>query len=152
MYIDYNLSFRDHIPLVIKLNLDQLPSVENDINKIAPKLNWDSFDSIKLREFSLMSDIYLSNLCIPNAALECKNTNCTNKNHIDQIKQMYDKMCKSLTDASNSVFGVKEKRSFDIKPGFNEHVKELHDIARKRFAAWREANKPRDTNNYFFRE
>ena len=36
---------------------------------------------------------------------------------------MYDKMCKSLIDTSNSVFGVKDKRSFDIKPGFNEHLK-----------------------------
>ena len=31
-------------------------------------------------------------------------------------------------------------------------MKELHDIARKRFVAWKEANKPRDTNNPFFRE
>ena len=41
---------------------------------------------------------------------------------------------------------------FDCKPGFNDHVKELHEIARKRFVAWREANKPRDTNNPFYRE
>ena len=61
-------------------------------------------------------------------------------------------MSKSLTDASNSVFGVRAKKPFDIKPGFNEHVKELHDIARKRFVAWRNANKPRDPNNPFFRE
>ena len=61
-------------------------------------------------------------------------------------------MGKCLTDASNSVFGVEEKRSFDIKPGFNEHVKELYNTARKRFVAWKEANKPRDTNNSFFRE
>ena len=152
MYIDYNLSCRDHIPLVMKLSLDQLPSVENDINDVAPRLNWDSYDSIKLREFSLMSDIYMNSLIMPDVALDCRNTNCKNKNHIDQIKQLYDKMCKCLTDASNSVFGVKAKRSFDIKPGFNDHVKELHDTARKRFVAWREANKPRDTNNPFLRE
>ena len=152
MYIDYNLSCRDHIPLVIKLNLDMLPLVENDFNDVAPRLDWDSFDSVKLREFLLMSDFLVSNLVIPNSSLECTNVNCTNKVHIDQIKQLYDRMCKCLTDASNSVFGVKSNKSFDIKPGFNEHVKELHDIARKRFKAWREANKPRDTNNSFFRE
>ena len=152
MYIDYELSIRDHIPLVMKLNLDQLPSVEKDINNVAPRLNWDSFDPIKLREFSLMSEICMSNLIIPDEALECRDPNCTNQNHINLINQLYVKMCKCLTDASNSVFGVKAKRSFDIKPGFNEHVKELHDIARKRFVAWREAGKPRDTNNSFFRE
>ena len=152
MYIDYELSIRDHIPLVMKLNLDQLPSVEKDINNVAPRLDWDSFDPIKLREFSLMSEICMSNLIIPDEALECRDPNCTNQNHIYLINQLYVKMCKCLTDATNSVFEVKEKRSFDIKPGFNEHVKELHDIARKRFVAWREAGKPRDTNNSFFRE
>ena len=152
MYIDYDLSIRDHIPLVMNLNLDQLPSVENDINDVAPRLDWDSLDPLKLREFSLMSDIYVNSLFIPEDALECRNTKCTNKNHTDQLKRLYDKMCKCLTDASNSVFEVKAKRSYDIRPGFNEHVKDLHDTARKRFKAWREANKPRDTNNPFFRE
>ena len=152
MYIDYNLSFRDHIPLVMNLNLDKLPSVETDINDVAPRMNWDKYDSIKLREFSLMSDIYVSCLTIPDASLECRNINCKDENHIVQIKQLYDKMCKCLIDASKSVFGVKSNRSFCIKPGFNEHVKELHEIARKRFVAWREAGKPRDTNNSFFRE
>ena len=30
-----------------------------------------------------------------------------------------------------------------IVPGFNEHVKELHDIARHEFVMWRAAGKPR---------
>ena len=103
MYIDYDLSIRDHIPLVMNLNLDQLPSVENDINDVAPRLDWDSLDPLKLREFSLMSDIYVNSLFIPEDALECRNTKCTNKNHTDQLKRLYDKMCKCLSDASNSV-------------------------------------------------
>ena len=44
------------------------------------------------------------------------------------------------------------KKKFDCRPGFNEHVKELHNIARKRFVAWKNANKPRDTNNPIFKE
>ena len=44
------------------------------------------------------------------------------------------------------------KKKFDCRPGFNEHVKELHNIARKRFVAWRNANKPRDTNNPIYKE
>ena len=31
-------------------------------------------------------------------------------------------------------------------------MKELHDVARKRFVAWREANRPRDPENLFFRQ
>ena len=152
MYIDYDLSIRDHLPLVMNLNLDQLPSVENDTNDVAPRLDWENYDPIKLREYSLMSDIYVNSLIIPDDALDCRNAKCTNKNHTDQVKQLYVKMCKCLTDASNSVFEVQANRSYDIRPGFNEHVKDLHNTARKRFKAWREANKPRDSNNPFFRE
>ena len=152
MYVDYTLSFRDHVPLVMKLGLDKLPAIEDEINDVTPRLKWDSFDAIKLREYSLMSDIYINRLQIPMSALECRNVNCKDKDHIAQTKHLYDDICKCLTDASNTVFGVKKKKSFDCRPGFNEHVKNLHDIARKRFVAWREANKPRDTNNPFFRE
>ena len=139
MYIDYELSFRDHIPLVMKLNLDQLPSVENDINNVAPRLDWENIDPIKLREFTLMTELYMSNLTIPDEVLKCRDPNCTNQSHIKLLNELYVKMCKCLTDARNFMFGVKGKRSFDIKPGLNEHVKELRNIARKRFVAWREA-------------
>ena len=50
------------------------------------------------------------------------------------------------------MFGIPKKLKFNCRPGFNEHVKDLHDIARKRFVAWREANRPRDPNNPFFKE
>ena len=71
---------------------------------------------------------------------------------MSKLKLFYENICKCLVDASNIVFGVRKSKKFDCKPGFNEHVKELHDVARKRFVAWREANKPRDPNNPFFRE
>ena len=143
MFVDYNLSCRDHIPLVMNLDLDKLPSVEDDINDVTPRLKWDNYDAIKLREYSLMSDIFINRLQIPVSALKCRNINCDDNNHIAQIHQFYKNICKCLTDASNAVFGV------NCRPGFNEHVRELHDIARKRFVAWKEANKPRDTNNPF---
>ena len=85
-------------------------------------------------------------------AVDCKNTQCKDENHILQLKDLYDNLCKCLTYASNDVLGVNKIKKYNCKPGFNEHVKELHDIARKRFMAWREANKPRDTNNHFFKE
>ena len=55
----------------MELGLDKLLSVEEEVNDVAPRLNWDSYDPIKLREYSLMSDIYLSRLSIPREALGC---------------------------------------------------------------------------------
>ena len=62
MYIEYSLVCRDYIPLVIKLSLDKLPAVVDDENDVSPRLNWDSFDVIKLRQYYLMSDIYSNKL------------------------------------------------------------------------------------------
>ena len=152
IHIKYNLSCRDHIPVVMNLGLDKLPLVEEEINDTTPKINWDKFDAVKLREFSLMSDIHLSRLLIPNEALECRNTKCSDENHIFQVKTLYENLCKCLTNASNDVFGKSKKNNYDCKPGFNDYVKDLHEVARKRLGAWRDANQPRDPSNPFFKD
>ena len=38
MYVKYNLSCRDHIPLEMNLSLDRLPTVEDETNDVTPKL------------------------------------------------------------------------------------------------------------------
>ena len=152
MYIEYPLSCRDHIPLVMNLSIDKLSIVEEEINDVTPKINWDKFDDVKLREYSLMTEIYLSRLSIPRDALGCRDIDCQDENHIKSTKQLYDSICKCFTDGSRNVFGVSKRGNFNCKPGFNDYVKELHDVARKRFVAWREANKPRDHNNPFLKK
>ena len=152
MYINYPLSCRDHIPVVMNLGIDKLPIVEDEINDVAPKINWDKYDAVKLREYSMMSDIHLSRLTIPNEALDCRDPKCSNEAHKNQTNLFYDSICNSLIDSSNGVFGSSKSKNFDCKPGFNDYVKDLHETARKRFVAWREANKPKDNNNPFFRE
>ena len=50
MYVKYNLSCRDHIPLEMNLGLDRLPTVEEETNDVTPKINWDKYDAVNLRE------------------------------------------------------------------------------------------------------
>ena len=152
MNVKYNLSCRDHIPIEMNLGLDRLPTVEDETNDVTPKINWDRYDAVKLREYSLMSDIHISGVSIPSEALECRDMNCNDDSHILQVKTLYDSICRSLLNASNDVFGISKGKQYDCKPGFNDYVKDLHDMARKRFVAWRDANKPRDPNNSFFKE
>ena len=47
-----------------------------------------------------------------------------------------------VSDAHNSTSWL-DHIICSIVPGFNEHVKELHDIARHDFVMWRSAGKPR---------
>ena len=98
----------------------------------------------------MMSDIHLSRLLIPKEALDCRDTNCCDETHRMQTKLCYDSLCKQCADSSYDVLGTNKKKPYVCKPGFNDYVKDIHDIARKRFVAWREANKPIDHNNFFF--
>ena len=135
LYVDYQKSCRDHIPIVMELGLDKLPEMEEEVNDVAPRLNWDSYEPTKLREYSMMSDINLSRLSIPREALVCMNTKCDHKQHSIQINKLYEDIVKCLIDASNDTFETKNKKPYKCRPGFNDHVKELCDIARKCFVA-----------------
>ena len=83
--------------------------------------------------------IHLSRLTIPTEALNCRDTKCNSEAHKAQTKLFYDGLCNSLIESSNGVFGSSKSKHYDCKPGFNDYVKDLHETARKRFVAWREA-------------
>ena len=99
--------------------------MEEEINDISPRIDWDNYDAVKLREFSLMSELHLSSISTPTVALNCRDTMCTDENHIQQIKLFYNNICKCLTDSSMNAFGVAKNKKFDCRPGFNDHVKEV---------------------------
>ena len=150
--IEYNLACSDHLPISVLFNINKLPTVCEETNEYTLKLNWDDFDPVKLREYELMSDIKLSSLSFNDESFNCRNTSCKDINHINHIKILYNNLCKCLTDASDTVFGKIKKGNYKCEPGFNEFVKEKHEMARRSFLAWKDANRPRDPNNHFFRE
>ena len=58
---------------------------------------------------------------------------------------MYTQICDVLYTASKKCIPSSKIDCYreHIVPGFNEHVKEFHDIARHDFVMWRSAGKPR---------
>ena len=58
---------------------------------------------------------------------------------------MYKQICDVLHTASKRCISSSKIDCYKehIVPGFNEHVKELRDIARHDFVMWRSAGKPR---------
>ena len=89
--------------------------------------------------YALFSDIYVT------PGVKCNNPDCNLASHKSDIDCLYKKICDSLENTSkrcipsNKIDYYKEH----IVPGFNEHVKELHTIARHEYIAWRSAGKPR---------
>ena len=79
------------------------------------------------------------------SGVKCNNPNCNSASHKSDIDCLFKKICDSLEIASKH-YTPSNKFDFykeHIVPGFNEHVKELHTIARHDYIAWRNAGKPR---------
>ena len=96
-------------------------------------------NKLQLIDINLFSDISVT------PGVKCNNPNCNLASHKSDIDCLFKKICDSLENASkhcipsNKIDFYKEH----IVPGFNEHVKELHTIARHDYIAWRSAGKPR---------
>ena len=93
----------------------------------------------KIGLYALFSDIYVT------PGVKCNNLDCNLASHKSDIDCLYKKVCDSLENASkrcipsNKIDYYKEH----VVPGFIEHMKELHTIARHDYIAWRSVGKPR---------
>ena len=94
-----------------------------------------NYKTTKLRK---QTDIHVT------PGIKCNNPNCEISSHISDIDFLYKQMCDALHTASKKCIPSSKIDCYKehIVPGFNEHVKELHDIARHDFVMWRSAGKP----------
>ena len=77
--------------------------------------------------------------------IHCNNINCDSIEHHNQIDELYMKTCSIMMQCSSSSIPTSTvKTSGDyVVPGFNEYAKELHNVARSCFIAWKSLGKPR---------
>ena len=138
----------DHLPLQAEIDVDFNCAFNFiDVNTCPRDIvsyKWSQCTSDDLYQYccstyALFSDIYVT------PGVKCNNPDCNLTSHKSDIGCLYKKICDSLENASkhcipsNKIDYYKEH----IVPGFNEHVKELHTIARHEYTAWRSAGKPR---------
>ena len=74
----------------------------------------------------------LKSIVIP-SAIYCTDVDCKHANHIRDIDTYYDNICDTLVVVSKKYIPSSTfKCSSDyIVPGFNEHLKDLHEKARQ---------------------
>ena len=134
----------DHLPLQAEIDVDfncafNLIDVNTCLRDIV-SYKWSQSTPDDLYQYccstyALFSDIYVT------PGVKCNNPDCNLTSHKSDIDCLYKKICDSLENASkhcipsNKIDYYKEH----IVPGFNEHVKELHTIARHEYIAWRSA-------------
>ena len=79
--------------------------------------------------------------------MRCTDNKCTNLNHRDDISKFYDDIIAAMSSGSDTVFDKCHNENRHIGdyfiPGWNTHVDQLRDAARKSFKAWLNADKPK---------
>ena len=92
----------------------------------------------------MSSQVHLRAVNIPDA-VRCYDTACVCDEHTMQLDVYFSSICDALRKASiKSIPTTKYKCSSDfIVPGFNEYVRDLHDIARSSYLVWKQSGKPR---------
>ena len=112
------------------------------------RLAWDKINDDDRAKYCDLSDANLLRIPIPHDALRCIDANCTNVNHRNDLNKFYDNITESMSKASKAIFdnkcaGTNRRNCTHSVPGWNEHVNELHNIARQSFLEWIVEGKPK---------
>ncbi len=95
------------------------------------KLDWSQVTQADIDSYCSNTDELLKLIDVPSDVLLCRDVKCTKHVHISALKFFYDVIINCLTTAKPLYQFTKCKGS--QRPGWNEHVADLHGVARDTF-------------------
>lgn len=144
MKILYDESIGDHIPVKCTIATNLIPVTEKFNNYCALKLKWDRLNKEDIDNYLHESENCLKNVNIPLGTICCKNANCQNDDHTEDLNVFYNSITESLLNSSCQAFSnVLGKKNFKCRPGWTDFVQDLHKCAREFFVMWCDAGKPK---------
>ena len=143
MEILHGMTTADHLPFSVTINVNGLPELASfDVPQQCHKLDWANLTENELQQYKTLTDIHLNNIDLPVDAITCRNINCNDGGHSNDLSNMYDIIVNCLIMGSNPLKRKKSKQD-NMKPGWNVYVKEKHVEAKDAFKCWVAAGKPR---------
>ena len=85
MHVQYGTSCRDHIPLIVDISIESVPVLEDTVNDTTPRVDWDKLSVEDKAAYVNNTDTILSSVRIPIEAICCKDVNCENQSHRDEL-------------------------------------------------------------------
>ena len=124
-------------------NIEGLPKPSSYGNSIQiEKVDWALMQmTLKLKPYNSMSDLNLSNIALPVAALECNDMNCMDAGHYSELCNLYCDIINSLNNASKPLIKTLTNCP-SAKPEWNDHV--WKPAAAKEAFKWWVLGKPRN--------
>ena len=143
----YDVTGEDHIPLIIHLNVDNIPKITNETNDLVPKINWHNVKDLELRKYYLSTCELLDGIELPTAALSCKNLACKNVNHVNDLKIFYNNVIAGILKSGKHLGGNRTD-NYKIRPGWTEYVSDLYDYSKQCRRIWLEKEEPEDGDEH----
>ena len=140
--IDYNFVSSDHLPLLATLNTGRIGTVNSKKPVGNPRIKWENVSADQREEYYKNTEAELSKIPLDHGLILCDNVKCSDPSHRQAIDIMYQCITNALSGSSEFMLkkaGTKQKQV----PGWNEVVKEAHQLARESFLCWRSRGSPR---------
>ena len=99
----YDITDEDHIPFQIQVIVDNIPSVTQETNDLAPKINWNMVKNFELLKYQRETNKRLGEITIPVEALNCRNLKCDKPDHKEQITKFYYCIIEALLRAGSFI-------------------------------------------------
>ena len=116
-----------------------------------PAINyqWSKATDVDIDNYYRGTHMILKFIVIP-SAIYCTDVDCKHAGHIRDIDTYYDNICDTLVVVSKKhIPSSTFKCSSDyIVPGFNEHLKDLHEKARQCYLQWKASGRSRSDHTH----
>lgn len=148
VFVEYNAAAYDHFPLSFDVEFKFDMHIGSGVTDTLLQnfVNWKTFGEPELNIYHNKLDSLL-NMNNFNDAVLCTNQNCADLSHKAKLDEAYAFVVDSIINATDD-FRVNKSNKTYVVPGWNEHVKELHAMAREKFKIWRENGKIRLGNHF----
>ena len=143
MFIHYEITDVDHIPISVDMDIQLLLELSSETNDCRPRLKWDRRTTDNVERYRCVTDEKLANISIPNDIC-CNNINCDNTLNILQVKQFYNEIVTCLIKSGEEVTPGSTKKQNVNKPGWSVHVAELYKAPKDAYKTWASNGKPRN--------
>ena len=117
---------------------------DNSCPRDKVSFNWSKCTPIESSQYCCSTCDLFTNIHVT-PGIKCNNPNCEEFNHKSHIDFLYQQIC-DVSDTASKKYIPSSKIDYyreHIVPGYNEHVKEPHAIARHDFVMGRSAGKLR---------
>lgn len=141
VYVQYDMLWSDHFPLVIECNLDVILQTKFQKNVVQSKIIWGERNSKQIKLYSEKCNNQLRLIHFPLEFQKCAGKTCCNVHHRKLIDELYENIVNVLKEAA--VLGIEEHhRKRKVVVGWNRYVGEAHRVAKQAFSLWFWYGKP----------